>query len=55
MPKIGDRTAMAIFTVVGLGTLASILLTSQVKKVAVGQQPKQASFDERMAALEKRP
>lgn len=46
---------MAIFTVVGLGTLASILLTSQVKKVAVGQQPKQASFDERMAALEKRP
>lgn len=55
MVKIGDRVSMVVFSFVGLGTLAAVLLTSQVKKVAQGHlreaQQQQQDFDERAAAL----
>ena len=30
MVKIGDRASMVVFTIVGLGTLVGVLMTSQV-------------------------
>ena len=58
MVKIGDRVSMVVFTIVGVGTLVSVLLTSQVKKVATGHlreaQQQQQDFDERAAALWKK-
>ena len=43
-----------VFAVVGVGTLAGILLTSGAKKAAqkANQEP---SFEERMAAFERKP
>ena len=43
-----------VFAVVGVGTLAGILLTSGAKKAAqkASQEP---SFEERMAAFERKP
>ena len=57
MLKIGDRATMVVFAFVGLGTLAGILLTSQVKKVASGQtrEAQAPGFDQRIAALDKKP
>lgn len=43
-----------VFGVVGVGTLAGILLTSGAKKVAQ-KYNQEASFEDRMAAFERKP
>ncbi|CAL8466084.1 g5620 [Coccomyxa elongata] len=53
MSKARDAFNLTVFGLVGLGTLAGVLLTSQTKKVAAIKN-REASFEEKMAAFERK-
>ncbi len=51
--KIGDNAATAIFALVGVGTLVSVLMTSTAKKLSAKQD--EPSMDDRMKIFEQPP
>lgn len=53
MSKARDAFNLTVFGLVGLGTLAGVLLTSQTKKIAAGRN-REPSFEEKMAAFERK-
>lgn len=54
MGKARDAFNLTVFGLVGLGTLAGVLLTSQTKKMAQGMN-REPTFEEKMAAFERKP
>lgn len=53
MSKARDAFNLTVFGLVGVGTLAGVLLTSQTKKIAAIKN-REASFEEKMAAFERK-
>ena len=51
--KIGDNAATAIFAIVGLGTFASVLMTSTAKKLGAKQEA--PSMEDRMKVFDQPP
>ena len=49
--KIGDNAATAIFVVVGVGTLVSVLMTSTAKKLAGKHE--ETSLEDRMKIFDR--